>query len=119
MAKKTEYTIDVSGKSVGRVATEIAKLLRGKENPDFLPYEDKGAVVIVKNVDKLKFTGKKLEKKVYRHHTGFPGGLREIRLAKVFKNNPEYVLRRAVLGMLPKNKLRKRIIQRLKIERAK
>ncbi|MCD6232822.1 50S ribosomal protein L13 [bacterium] len=113
--KRQKYTIDVEGKPLGRVATEIAKLLRGKQNPDFSPNEDKGSFVIVKNIRKIKLTGKKLEEKIYRHHTGFPGGLKEVKAQKIFRKDPQYLLKKAVLGMLPKNKLRERMIQRLKI----
>ncbi|OGZ17408.1 MAG: 50S ribosomal protein L13 [Candidatus Nealsonbacteria bacterium RBG_13_36_15] len=115
MEKKT-HTIDASGKILGRLATEIANLLRGKNKPDFLPYKDTGDFVLIKNVDKLKFTGKKLEKKKYYRHSGYLGGLKETPLKKLFRQNPKEVLRKAVFGMLPKNKLRARIIKKLKFK---
>jgi large subunit ribosomal protein L13 len=90
--------------------------LRGKHKSDFDPAKDNGDYVLVKNVDKLLFTGKKLEKKKYFRHTGYLGGLKEISLRKIFKENPANVLRKAVLGMLPKNKLRAKQIKRLKFE---
>ena len=115
MERKT-YTIDVTGKVLGRLATEIAVLLRGKQKSDFVPYRDMGDFVIVKNVSKLKITGKKMEQKKYFRHSGFLGGVKEVPLKKIFKTNPAEVLRKAVFGMLPKNKLRVEQIKRLKFE---
>jgi len=115
MERKT-HTIDATGKVLGRLATEIAVLLRGKQKSDFVPYRDMGDFVIVKNVSKLKITGKKMEQKKYFHHSGFLGGVREVPLKKIFKTNPTEVLRKAVFGMLPKNKLRAEQIKRLKSE---
>lgn len=115
MERKT-HTIDATGKVLGRLATEIAVLLRGKQKSDFVPYRDMGDFVIVKNVSKLKITGKKMEQKKYFHHSGFLGGVREVPLKKIFKTNPAEVLRKAVFGMLPKNKLRAEQIKRLKFE---
>jgi len=114
--KEETHTIDATGKVLGRLATEIAVLLRGKHKPDFVPYRDMGDFVIVKNVSKLKITGKKMEQKKYFHHSGFLGGVKEVPLKKIFKTNPAEVLRKAVFGMLPKNKLRAEQIKRLKIE---
>jgi len=114
--KRQTHTIDANGKPLGRLATEIANLLRGKHKPDFLPHRDEGDFVIVKNVNKLKLTGKKLKQKKYYHHTGFPGGLKEIKLEVLFTKNPQEVLKKAVWGMLPKNKLRKKIIKRLRFK---
>jgi len=115
MERKT-HTIDAKGKVLGRLATEIAVLLRGKNKPDFAPNKDIGDFVAVKNVNRVKLTGKKLEQKIYYHHTGFMGGLKKIPLKKVLKENPDKILRGAVLGMLPKNRLRAKQIKRLKIE---
>src|SRR4030042_3259388 len=114
--KKATHTIDASGRTLGRLATEIANLLRGKNKPDFLPYKDTGDFVLIKNTDKIKFTGKKLEKKKYYRHSGYLGGLKETPLKKLFQQNPKEVLRKAVFGMLPKNKLRARIIKKLKFK---
>jgi len=108
------HTIDATNKVLGRLAVEIALLLRGKEKPDFAPYKDIGDTVIVKNVDKLKFTGRKTKQKKYYRHSGYLGGLKEITLEKLFEKNPEEVLEKAVFGMLPKNKLREKMIKRLK-----
>lgn len=114
--KREIHTIDATGKVLGRLATEIAVLLRGKHKPDFVPYKDMGDFAVVKNVDKIKVTGKKMEKKKYYHHSGYLGGLKEIPLKKLFEKNPAEVLRKAVWGMLPSNKLRPEQIKRLKFK---
>jgi len=115
MAKKN-YTIDAKGKVLGRLASEISLLLRGKRLPNFAPNKDMGVSVVVKNVDKMKITGKKFENKIYYHHSGYLGGLKEKKLKDLWEKDPGEVLRRAVFGMLPKNKLRSKMIKRLKIE---
>lgn len=112
--KRQIHTIDATNKTLGRLASEIAILLRGKHKPDFAPYKDIGDFVVVKNIDRIKISGKKLEKKKYYRHSGYLGGLKEIPLKKLFKESPAEVLRKAVYGMLPKNKLRERVIKRLK-----
>lgn len=114
--KRETHIIDAKGQPLGRLATKIAILLRGKHKPDFKPHEDKGDFVIVKNIKEIKFTGKKLKQKKYYRHSGYPGGLKEISLEKLFRERPAEVLKKAVWGMLPKNRLRKKIIKRLKIE---
>jgi len=114
--KRNTHTIDASGKVLGRLATQIAVLLRGKHKPEFVPYQDIGDFVIVKNVDKIKITGKKMEQKKYYKHSGFLGGLKETPLKTLLKKKPQEVLKRAVYGMLPKNKLRPQQIKRLKFE---
>lgn len=114
--QRNTHTIDAAGKVLGRLATEIAILLRGKNKPDFVLNKDMGDFVIVKNFNKIKFTGKKFEQKIYYHHTGYLGGLREMPLKKLFEKNPAEVLKKAVFGMLPKNKLRARQIKRLTVE---
>lgn len=116
MEQKT-HTIDASGKVLGRLAAEIAVLLRGKHKPNFVPYKDMGDIVIVKNVEKLKFTGKKMEQKKYYHHSGYLGGLKEIPLKKLFETAPAEVLKKAIFGMLPRNKLRSGMMKHLKIEK--
>ena len=113
--KRNTYTIDATDKPLGRLATEIAILLRGKHKPDFMPSKDMGDFVVVKNIDKIKVTGKKLKQKIYYRHSGFPGGMKEIPMETLFKRSPKGVLQRAVWGMLPKNKLRPKQIKRLKI----
>ena len=114
---KETHTIDATNKALGRLAVEIALLLRGKGNPDFVPYKDGADLVVVKNADKIKFTGKKIENKKYYRHTGYLGGIKETPLRKFFEIDPAIVLRKAVFGMLPKNKLRSRQIKRLLIEK--
>lgn len=113
--KRETHTIDAANKVLGRLATEIAILLRGKHKPDFVPYKDMGDFIVVKNIEKIKITGKKMEQKKYFHHSGYLGGLKEIPLKKLFEREPGEVLKKAVFGMLPKNKLRAEQIKRLKI----
>ena len=117
--QRKSYTIDATGKVLGRIAVQVAILLQGKDKPSFQPQKDEGALVRVKNVHKIKITGKKVKKKRYFHYTGFPGGLRQVPLQKVFERNPSELLKKAVLGMLPKNKLRAKRIKRLKFINAK
>jgi len=114
MSKET-YTIDATGKTVGKLAVKIANLLRGKDKPEFVPYDDKGDFVVVKNVDKMKLTGKKFSQKMYYRHSGYIGHLKKVPLKRVFDKKPGEVLIKAVWGMLPTNKLRTRIIKKLKI----
>ena len=117
--KHITHTIDAKGKVLGRLAVEIATLLRGKNKTDFMPNKDNGDFVVIKNADKVKFTGKKFDQKIYYHHTGYLGNLKEIPLKKVFEKNPGEVLKKAVFGMLPKNKLRAEQIKRLKFDPVK
>ncbi len=114
--KRETHTIDATNKVLGRLASQIAVLLRGKHKPNFLPYKDMGDFVVIKNVDKLKVTGKKMEQKKYFSHSGYPGHGKEIQLKTLFKQDPGQVLKRAVSGMLPKNRLRAKMIKKLKIE---
>ena len=114
--KRDTYTIDATGRVLGRLASQIAIILRGKQKPDFLPYKDMGGFVTVKNINKMILTGKKSEKKKYFRHTGYLGGVKETPLKKVLKENPGEVLKKAVYGMLPKNRLRAKQIKRLKTE---
>lgn len=110
-----EYKIDATNQSLGRLASKIAVLLQGKDSPDYAPNKVANVKVIVENVSKMKFTGKKFYQKVYRHHTGYLGHLKEKKLREVFEKNPTEVLKRAVLGMLPKNSLRSKRIKNLKM----
>ena len=114
--KKETQTIDAKDQVLGRLSTKIALILQGKDKPDFEPHSDMGDFVVVKNVSQIKITGKKLKQKKYYHHSGYPGGMKEIPMEKVFNKNPSEVLRKAVYGMLPKNKLRDKRIKRLKFE---
>ncbi len=109
----TKHTIDATNKILGRLAVEIANLLRGKHRPDFVPYLNKGDDVIVTNTDKIRVTGQKLKKKIYYHHSGYPGGIKEIKLEEFLKKDSREVIRKAVYGMLPKNKLRDKVIKKL------
>jgi len=109
------YVIDAADQVLGRVATRAATILTGKHRPQYAPFLVSGDHVIILNAGKIKLTGQKLEQKVYRHHTLYPGGLREVAAKKVFENNPDHMVIEAVLGMLPKNKLRKRMVKRLKV----
>lgn len=115
MDERKTIKIDAENKIVGRLASKIAVLLRGKQKPSFMPNKDIGDYVVVKNVVKIKFTGKKAENKIYYSHSGFIGGLKARTAKKLFIENPKEILRKAVYGMLPKNKLRNKQIKRLKI----
>lgn len=113
--ERTIHKIDASGQILGRLATQVAVLLRGKGKPSFLRYIDSGDFVEVVNAQKIKVTGKKMKQKIYYTHSLYPGGLKTISLEKKFDKNPALVLRQAVYGMLPKNRTRNKIIRRLKI----
>ena len=110
------HKIDAEGKAVGRIATEVALILRGKNKPEFEPYIDGGDIVNVKNINKLKFTGKKLEQKKYFHYSGYQGGLKETKMKDLNENNPADILRKAVREMLPPVKFRKEMMKRLIIK---
>ena len=107
--------LDAQDLPLGRLATQVAIALRGKDKPTFTPYMDMGDFVIVTNAAKVKLTGQKLTQKLYRHHTGFMGGLKEIRLDKQLAIHPDRVIRAAVWGMLPKGRLGRQQIRHLKI----
>ena len=107
--------IDATDQVLGRVATKAATILTGKHRPQYAPFLVSGDHVVIVNADKIRLTGQKLDSKVYRHHTLYPGGLREIAAKRVFESKPDKMIREAVLGMLPKNKLRKRMVKRLKV----
>ncbi len=114
--KRETHTIDATDRPLGRLATQAAVLLRGKQKKDFVPYKDMGDFVVVKNAEKIKLTGKKLEQKIYHHYSGYLGGMKEIPMKKLFKERPSEVIRKAVFGMLPNTKLRTGQMKRLKIE---
>ncbi|MGD9347814.1 MAG: 50S ribosomal protein L13 [Candidatus Aminicenantes bacterium] len=111
------WLIDADGKILGRLATEISILLQGKRNPEFVKFMDSGDFVVVINAEKVKVTGKKLEQKKYYSHSGYPGGIKDKNLKELLEKNPEDVLRRAVRGMIPKNKLGRAMYKKLKIYR--
>src|SRR5688500_5588552 len=104
------YVIDATDQVLGRVATKAATILIGKHRPQYAPFLVTGDHVVIINANRIKLTGEKLDKKVYRRHTLYPGGLREVSARKVFETKPGNLIREAVLGMLPKNKLRKRMV---------
>ena len=109
--------VDAEGCVLGRLASRVARILRGKDSPLFVPFLAMGSAVIIINAEKIRLTGKKLERKFYRHHTGYPGGVREIRADRLMAERPERVVREAILGMLPKNRLGNRIARRLRVYR--
>lgn len=109
------FVVDASGKTVGRLATEVARILSGKNNPAWTPFLDMGDYVIVINAREAIFKGTKNEQKVYRHHTLFPGGLKEISVREMFERHPERVIELAVKGMLPKTKLGRAMAKKLKV----
>jgi len=111
------YVVDASGQTVGRLATQVARVLTGKHNPKWTPFLDLGDHVIVVNARKALFQGSKATQKVYRHHTLYPGGLREISVAEQFARHPERVIELAVKGMLPKTKLGRAMAKKLKVYR--
>src|SRR5687768_18000253 len=102
------YVVDAEGKTLGRLATQIADTLRGKRKPQYTPHVDTGDFVVVVNAEKIAVTGKKLEQKRYYRHSGYPGGLRSRTLAEQLERRPTEVLRKAVKGMLPRNRLARR-----------
>jgi len=114
---KNEFTIDASGKAMGRVASEVARLLQAKHLPSYERHVLNAPKITVINVAKMKFTGKKFRQKVYYRHTGYIGHLKENKLSALFAKDPAGVLRRAVAGMLPKNKLRAKRLKQLDIRK--
>ncbi len=107
--------IDAEGKNLGRLATQIADMLRGKRKPGYTPHIDTGDFVIVVNAEKIAVTGNKLTEKKYRRHTGYPGGLRERTLEEMLERQPEEVIRKAVHGMMPKSRLGRAQLRKLKV----
>ncbi len=113
--KRENHSIDATGQVLGRLATQVAVLLRGKSKVGFAPYKDIGDFVTVKNVEGIKYTGKKFQNKIYYHHTLYMGGLKKATMKEVYlKKGPQEIFRKAVMGMLTKNKLRALQIKRLK-----
>jgi large subunit ribosomal protein L13 len=112
---KKWYVVDAEGKVLGRLATEIATILRGKNKPEYTPYLDMGDNVVVINADKIALTGNKAEDKEYFRHSQYPGGIKFVNIKKIMKENPGFVITNAVKGMLPKTKLGRKIIKNLKV----
>ena len=115
LAERRWFVLDAEGVVLGRLATHAADLLRGKGKPTFTPHVDCGDFVVVINAAKVKLTGKKEDAKIYHHHTGFPGGIRAERAADVRAKHPERLIERAVIGMLPKNRLSRALLGKLKV----
>ncbi len=113
--KRQWHRIDASGKVLGRLATEVATILMGKKKPSFVPYLDTGDFVIVTNASKVILSGKKMKDKTYTSHSGYPGGLSVETFDKMILRKPEFVLEHAIKGMLPGNKLGKKMIKKLKV----
>jgi large subunit ribosomal protein L13 len=109
------YVVDAEGQTLGRLATEIARILRGKNKPQYTPHVDTGDFVVVVNAEKVVVTGKKAEQKVYRRHSGYPGGLKETSYERMMERRPTEILRRAVKGMMPKTRLARQQLRKLKI----
>jgi large subunit ribosomal protein L13 len=113
--QKQWHVIDAEGQILGRLATKAARLITGKDKPIYTPFLDTGDHVIIVNAGKVKLTGKKLTDKMYRHHTGYPGGLRETSAGVLLSTNPSKLVREAVIGMLPKTKLGRAMRKKLKV----
>ncbi len=109
------YVVDAQGKILGRLATQIADALRGKGKPEYTPHCDTGDFVVVINAEKVRVTGNKIDDKLYYRHSGYPGGIRSRRLGEMLERQPEEVIRKAVKGMLPRNRLGRRQLRKLKI----
>jgi large subunit ribosomal protein L13 len=113
--KRDWYVIDAEGKTLGRLATEVARRLRGKHKAEYTPHVDTGDYIIVVNADKVTVTGNKTSDKMYYHHTGYPGGIREINFEKLQAQKPEMIIEKAVKGMLPRNPLGRAMFRKLKV----
>lgn len=113
--KRNWYLVDATGQVLGRLAVELAKRLRGKHKPEFTPFVDTGDYLVVVNAEKIRVTGQKFKNKIYRWHTGYPGGLKSIAFDKLLTKSPEKVIYKAVKGMLPKNSLGRSMIKKLKV----
>lgn len=113
--KQDWYIVDASGKTLGRLATEIARRLRGKHKPEYTPHMDTGDYIVVINAKEVKVTGNKTTDKIYHHHTGFPGGLKSITFDKLIAKKPEMIIEKAVKGMLPRGPLGRDMYRKLKV----
>jgi len=113
--KRDWYVVDAAGKTLGRLATEVARRLRGKHKPEFTPHVDTGDYIVVINAEKIAVTGNKSTDKMYHSHTGFPGGIKSISFDKLIQKKPEMVIEKAVKGMLPKNPLGRAMYRKLKV----
>lgn len=113
--EKKWYLIDANGLVLGRLATRVAMILRGKNKPTYTPNSDTGDFVIIVNADKVRLTGNKVENKAYYHHTGYPGGIKKAMAKDIIKQNPERIIMSAVRGMIPKNTLGRQQLSKLKV----
>ena len=109
------WLVDAEGKVLGRLATEVADILRGKNKPQFTPHVDTGDFVVIINADKVKLTGKKWQQKMYHHHSGYPGGLKSVSAEDMVQKKPHVLIEHAVRGMLPKNRLGRQMFRKLKV----
>jgi large subunit ribosomal protein L13 len=114
-ASREWFVVDAAGMTLGRLATQIASVLKGKHKPMFTPHIDCGDYVVVINAEKIRVTGRKLEQKMYYRYSGYPGGLKAVSLRNQLANHPERVIEAAVKGMLSRNKLRRQLIKKLKV----
>ncbi|MEE8281041.1 MAG: 50S ribosomal protein L13 [Gammaproteobacteria bacterium] len=113
--RRSWYVVDASGKTLGRLASELAKRLRGKHKPEYTPHVDTGDYIVVINADRIRVTGNKLQDKIYYHHTGYIGNLKSTKLGTLMATAPEQVLTKAVKGMLPKNSLGRSMLRKLRV----
>ena len=113
--ERRHYVVDAEGQVLGRLASQVASVLRGKHKTNYSPHLDVGDYVIVVNAAKIKLTGRKLEQKTYFRHSGYPKGFKQVPMKKLMKTRPEQVVRRAIKGMLPKTKLGRRMIKKLRV----
>lgn len=113
--KRDWYVVDAAGKTLGRLATEVARRLRGKHKPEYTPHVDTGDYIVIINAEKVAVTGNKATDKMYHSHTGFPGGIKSISFDKLIQKKPELVIEKAVKGMLPKNPLGRAMYRKLKV----
>jgi large subunit ribosomal protein L13 len=109
------YVVDATDKTLGRLSTQIANRLRGKHKPEYTPHVDTGDYVVVVNAEKVRVTGRKTSDKMYHHHTGYPGGLKSVSFEQLIEKAPEKVIETAVKGMMPKNKLSRAMLTKLKV----
>jgi len=113
--KREKHVVDAKDKILGRLSTEVARLLMGKHKPQYVPYLDTGDLVVVTNASRVKVTGKKARSKVYSSHSGYPGGLKQETFDKLIERRPQYIIEHAVKGMLPHSKLGRQMIKKLKV----
>ena len=114
-ASREWFVVDATGRTLGRLSTQIANRLRGKHKAEFTPHVDTGDYVVVVNADKIAVSGNKVSDKLYHHHTGYPGGIKSIPFGEMLKKSPEMIIEKAVKGMMPKNKLSRAMLSKLKV----